>query len=229
LSNTKLQITEIPVGCYVSAYKNFLETKKYLKNVSNKTIDENSNIHFEVEFKQSEDLDAFITNGSIEKEFKLIKLISINNMHLFNAKLQLKKYNDPLDILKEYYSIRLDLYTKRREYLIKQFQSDLEKNMAKLRFIEEYITGVLDINRKPLADIETLLNVRKYPKFTDTDSISSYNYNYLTKLSISSLSLEKINDLQKICESTRKKLQEIQTCTANDLWYKELEHLENLL
>ena len=44
-------------------------------------------------------------------------------MHCFSKKL--KKFNSALDILKEYYEIRLDAYSKEKIYLIKKLKYKL--------------------------------------------------------------------------------------------------------
>lgn len=48
------------------------------------------------------------------KKFKLATTISTSNMMLFDPQGQIKKYDTPEDILREFFDLRLEYYTKRR-------------------------------------------------------------------------------------------------------------------
>ena len=255
--NTTLMISELPVGTWVTPYKDFLEslidnakTKKdvkvikkkiVLKDVLNRTKDENNEICFEIEFKTKEDLDNLIQNNLIEKEFKLTKTFSTNNMYLFSEDLILTKYTNPNDILLDFYDLRVDYYEKRREYIIKKLKRELLILEAKVRFIKEYTDDILDINKKSKDYVYSLLEKRKYPKISGnsgnspdidetedtTNSIASYDY--LTKMSIMSLTKERIEELSNQCERKRDELNDILSKTNKDLWKDDLRTLSQQL
>jgi DNA topoisomerase-2 len=238
LSDKQLKITEIPVGVGVTNYKEFLESfiekgttykkdtkdtknkkKKFeLKDVQNKTKDENDNIIFIVEFKNESDLDHLINSETLEKELKLTKSFSTNNMYLFNEHLILTKYNSPSDILSCFYDIRIEYYEKRKIYITKKLQQELLLLESKARFIKEYIDGILQINKKSKDVIIQSLENGKYIK-------DESSYDYLLKLPIYSLTLEKIQELNKNCESKRSSLLFIQSKTPEELWKIDLEQL----
>lgn len=241
ISDKQIKITEIPVGMGVTTYKEFLESliennlskktgdkskikkKKFeLKDVQNKTKDENDDICFIVEFKNEKDLTDLINSKTLDKELKLVKSFSTNNMYLFNEKLILTKYDTPVDILLEFFDIRIQYYIKRREYIIKRLKRELQILEAKARFIKEYVEGILDINKKSKDYIISLLEERSYP--TDEDS-----YDYLLRLPIYSLTLEKINELNKQCDTKRKELLFFKNKTAEELWKIDLEELSKKL
>ena len=46
------------------------------------------------------------------------KHVNISNMHLHDSKGHIKKYECAIDIIKEFYEIRLEYYHKRYKYLI---------------------------------------------------------------------------------------------------------------
>ena len=50
--------------------------------------------------------------------------------------------------MKEFYFIRLVFYTKRKEYMLKSMQKELDVYQAKIRFIEEFISGEINILQK---------------------------------------------------------------------------------
>ncbi len=251
ISDSQIKITELPVGTAVTTYKEFLEsliegasdkikntTKSksksksiYLKDVKNKTKDENSEICFIIDFKNSNDLDKV----EVEKFFKLTKTFGTNNMYLFSENLILTKYNNPNDILLDFYDIRLEYYEKRRDFLIKRLNNELTLLNSKVRFINEYIDGSLDINRKSKDYIIQLLEKNKYPKLSlqiDTDNENescSPNYDYLVKMQLVSLSSEKIKELQNQRDSKEKELSILQSKTEKDLWKDDLHSILKLI
>ena len=236
ISDTKIEITEIPVGMWVTQYKEFLESfietskntvkkKFYFKDVQNMTKDENTGIHFVIEFKNAKDLKTLIDNGSLEKELKLSKSFSINNMYLFNTNLILTKYQSPLDIINEYYTIRLSFYEKRRLYIINKLTEELKVIKSKIRFIEEYIDGTLDINKKSKDYTIDLLNKRKYHKVNG----SGGEYDYLINLPVISFTSEKIKDLTNTHDKKVSELEYYQSKTDKELWIVDLNNLNKML
>ena len=237
LSDYQIKITEIPVGMGVTNYKEFLESfiektvvkikgdkikpkkKNFeLKDVQNKTIDENDNICFIVEFKNKATLDNLIKTKTLEKELKLVKSFSTNNMYLFNEKLILTKYKTPVDILLEFFDLRLEYYVKRKEYITKRLQRELEILTSKARFIKEYINGDLDINKRSKDYIVSILEKHNYIKDENT-------YDYLLRLPIYSLTLEKIKELEEQCSKKQSELDFIVSKSPEELWRIDLNNI----
>ncbi len=54
----------------------------------------------------------------IEKNMKLSKFISMNNMHLFDPSGHIRRYDSPSAILEEFYNLRLDFYDKRKVFVV---------------------------------------------------------------------------------------------------------------
>jgi DNA gyrase/topoisomerase IV subunit B len=247
LSDAQIKITELPVGCWVTTYKEFLESliennngnskttnKKsakqtiVLKDVQNKTRDENDNICFIVEFKNSKDLDELINTNTLEKFLKLTKPFGTNNMYLFSDDLVLTKYKTPDDILLDFYDIRIEYYKLRRNHLIKCLDNDLLILNSKIRFINAYMNGDLDINRKTKSFIIQLLEDKKYPKITSNES-SEPCFDYLIRMQLISLSFEKIKELELERDSKQTQLTVLKSKTDKDLWKDDLDKLSKMI
>lgn len=271
LSDAQIKITELPIGCGVTTYKEFLEsfiegnsktnsngstntktsntktsnktTKKKisLKDVQNKTRDENDDICFIVEFSKASDLDELVKTNTLEKTLRLTRSFTTNNMYLFSEDLILTKYKNATDILLDFYDLRLEFYEKRKEYLVKRLQNELLLLNSKIRFIEEYIGGSLDINKKSKEYILSLLEQRGYPKLKwnndnknnrnndnkegnsdSDDNESNVSFDYLIRMPIFSLSLEKIKELQNQRDNKKSELDTLQSKTEKDLWKEDL-------
>ena len=264
LSDTQIKITELPVGCWVTTYKEFLEsmiesntnsnskttktksdkktdkktttTKRktlQLKDVQNKTRDENNDICFIVEFRSQNDLDNLIKTGTLEKQLKLTKSFGTNNMYLFSDNLILTKYKDATDILLDFYDIRLEFYESRKKYLVKILTNELTLLNSKIRFINEYMNGELDINRKTRDYIISLLEERDYPKLTcdihsENENGNTKSFDYLVRMPLISLSLEKIRELENHRDTKQRELNNLQNKTERDLWRDDLHNILKL-
>lgn len=51
------------------------------------------------------------------KKFKLSNRLGTNNMHLFGPDRVIKKYDNPEQIIEDFYEIKLELYKKRKNLL----------------------------------------------------------------------------------------------------------------
>jgi DNA topoisomerase-2 len=248
IGDSQVRITELPVGTWVTVYKEFLESliessskrdpgikrKKtatiVLKDVKNKTTDENTGINFIIDFKSGEMLDKLIETSTLEKELKLCKTFNTNNMYLFDDRRVPTKYTNTTDILLDFYDIRLDFYIQRRQCIITRLGKELSVLKAKTRFINEYMGGSIEINRKSREFIMNLLEVKGYPKHADEDStLAGNSYDYLVKLPIMSLTLERIADLERQTDKKQKELEDIQRKSEKDLWREDLASIERLL
>ena len=69
-----------------------------------------------------------------------------------------------------------------------------------------------------------LLEKRKYPVFEPEN-----NYDYLITMQISSISLERIQELEKLKDKKQQELDYYKNSTIQELWLKDLEELEEIL
>jgi DNA topoisomerase-2 len=139
-------------------------------------------------------------------------------MYLFNENLILTKYKTPVDILLEFFDLRLDYYVKRKDYITKRLQRELEILTSKARFIKEYINGDLDINKRSKDYIVSVLEKLDYVK-------DEASYDYLLRLPIYSLTLEKIKELEEQCNKKESELKIILSKSPEDLWIIDLKNI----
>lgn len=69
----------------------------------------------------------FSSDEAIMKNFKLSTSIPDSNYVLFDSANKLRRYADETEILEEFYGIRIDLYAKRKDYLVRKLIRDLGK------------------------------------------------------------------------------------------------------
>ena len=102
-------------------------------------------VDFKIKLKDDVDSIEKSFPGGIKKKFKLSTTISANNYVLFDKFGKIKRYDDEIQILEEFFNERLDLYTKRKEHLIRVLKKEVAQLQNKQRFIKEITSGKLSI------------------------------------------------------------------------------------
>jgi DNA topoisomerase-2 len=231
----KLIIHELPIGEWSSDYKEFLEKmlddtpppkKEGAKNVKEKEKKKNpflsysdnntdTKVHFELEFEPE-----YLENiKDIESTFHLMKKVSLGNMHLYNKKGAIQKYETIESILNDYFDVRLELYQKRKDYLLAELEAQLKVISWKVKFILMIVEKKLEVNNKKKSDIEAELEKHKFMK-------NDNSYNYLLSMPIYNLTNEKIEELKKQEKDKQAEFDALVEKTPEQLWTKDLEELE---
>ena len=142
------------------------------------------------------------------------------NMHAFNAKGVITKYETLNDILKEYADVRLALYETRRQHQIRALQDELPYHDNVVRFIEDQIADkpTIDLRRKSRAECDAVLESAKYTKLAD-------GYEYILRLPVSSFTAEAIAKHTTKLEALRKEIAALQQTTASQMWLADLQQV----
>ena len=146
-------------------------------------------------------------------------------MHLFDAKEHLRKYDNPADIIEEYYSIRLAFYDKRKKYQINTLEKELIIISNKTRFINDNLNGNIDLRRKKKDEIHEILINKKYDLLGNGSDVT--NFNYLIKMPMDSVSEEAVEKLMKEKSERDAELEILSQTTIEEMWLHELSELKN--
>jgi DNA topoisomerase-2 len=201
------RITELPPGTWTQDYREFLEkalADGTVKDFVDVSTDTNINI---------------LVKGIEEKD--LIKSISdkvkTTNMHAFNSKGQITKYDSPNAILKEFAEVRLALYETRRQKQIADIKAELPYHEDVMRFIEDQISDTprLNFRKKARADCETELVAALYRKVSDS-------FDYIFRLPVSTFTAEQVETHRGTLGKLRKELARLETLRNADMWLSEL-------
>jgi DNA topoisomerase-2 len=234
----KIRISELPVGTWTQDYKEFLEgllDAKSSKSKSAKANDEyvkdfvdmstDITVDFEVTFYPgilsklvSEDHEYSI-NG-LEKYLKLYTSQCTSNMHLFNEKEQLNKYDNVYAIIDSYYIIRYEYYAKRKKYIIEKIERELKVLSNKARFIQYNLDDKIDLRKKSKDAIYKIMEDFKF------DLGETNDYNYLVKMPMDSVCKENVEKLLNEHELKKNELATISACSLEHMWLKELDALK---
>ena len=228
ITGDKLIITELPIGEWTTNYKEFLEklldiesskkTKSFL-GYKDKNTDEK--VYFELSFAKG----YLSTAKNIIKNFHLQKSIKLTNMHLYCVNGNIKKYNTINDIIQDFYTERLNIYEKRREYILKQLKYQLDILSYKVKFILMVVQKQLKINNRKKDIIEKDLVNNKFPKFGKNINDENKTYDYLLGMPIYSLTYEKIEELKNQMKNKDIEYNQLNNKKSIDLWKEELQNL----
>ena len=222
--DNKIHITELPIGTWTTPYKEFLEDQvdkgtlvtSYTSNITDDKID------FTLTMKE---LNNMSKKEVIYNKLKLVSKISTKNMHLYDHTGKIKKYMNTCEIIKEFYIVRLNMYTKRKAYITNKLIHELDLIKYKVLFIQNILDGTILINKQKKEQIINKLVELKYPTLSNDFNDIDKSYDYLTSMYLFSLTQEKIDELQTKLQNKEEELAYVNSQTEINIWKTELNEL----
>ncbi|KAK9283698.1 hypothetical protein L1049_011948 [Liquidambar formosana] len=257
VNETTLRITELPIRRWTQDYKEFLESimtgndkikDPFIKDYREHNDD--TTVHFEVIL--SEENLIMAKQEGLLKKFKLTTTISTSNMHLFDPKGVIKKYDNPEQILEDFFHLRLEFYENRKKVILDNLEMELLKLENRVRFILGVVKGEIIVSNRKRADL--LLELQRkgftpFPKKTKTveavvagvtddaeeteenseKGVRASDYEYLLSMAIGTLTLEKVQELCADRDKLNQEVDDLRKATPKSLWMKDLDALEREL
>jgi DNA topoisomerase-2 len=234
MNSNKIHITEFPSNYgSIDNYEKYLESKISVAKDDNNILEDvtfnrsNNFLDVTAKFKMQELRKLMKKSNGIDKFLKIKMNMSIKNIHLFDHNEHLRKYDSTIHVLQEYYKIRLNFYHKRKEFYLKKLRNELNIYKYKVKFIKEYMNGTIKLNKVKKAKIIEQLVDGKYPKLSNDhrNPVEKRTYQYLTGMSIMTLSEEEIDELEKKSKNCQEIYDEYENITVKEIWEKELDEL----
>ena len=232
IAGKTVHITEIPiVDGWLEPYEKKLEARlgNGAKDNDSKLeaidiIPHNNRADITVTFKAQE-LQQLIKKGELEKFLAITQNVSSSNLHLYNAKNRLTKYDSVADILHDFYEQRLHAYELRKNYFLAKLKNELDIYKFKVQFINEYIDQIVQINRCDEEKVINQLEERNYPRLAHdhTTPVKDRSYRYLTDMSILTLTTNKIKELENKMKCCDAEYNDYLTTPIKQIWLKELD------
>jgi DNA topoisomerase-2 len=235
VAEDKIRITELPVGTWTMPYVSFLESlvdgqvdkagKKSAPVIKDFTsVSTEVSVDIVVTFpkdrlRELETLAEDYGCNGVHKLLKLTTTVSTTNMHMFDAKLKLHKYDSVEEIIDDFYGMRLNMYQKRKDYLVVDMEKKLVKLSNRARYIQLTLDGTVDLRRKTAVQVTDLLSGLKFAAL-DGD------YKYLIKMTMDSVTSENVAAILKEKADTEMQLETLKATTLEKMWLSELQMLE---
>eukprot|EP00746_Dinoflagellata_sp_MGD_P000192 gnl/MRDRNA2_/MRDRNA2_100347_c0_seq1.p1 gnl/MRDRNA2_/MRDRNA2_100347_c0~~gnl/MRDRNA2_/MRDRNA2_100347_c0_seq1.p1 ORF type:complete len:1217 (+),score=298.86 gnl/MRDRNA2_/MRDRNA2_100347_c0_seq1:80-3730(+) len=266
-SENTVEITELPVRKWTQDYRELLEDmcKKSQETKSSggvrledyKEYHTETLVHFVLTLSP-ESMKLALQTG-LERTFKLHSSISTSNMMLFNSEHKIIKFDTPVDIIKEFIRVRLPLYQKRKDYLLRRLGREAEILTAKTRFILMVVKGELVVRKRKIAELLAELLQKGFKKMSDLQgadkaeaeegndaepdddedeadqeaargaAVATKEFEYLLGMPLQSLTYEKVQELKKLKNEKVAELQALEKITIENMWLSDLADLEAAL
>ena len=237
-----IRVTELPIGTWTDDYKKFLEdlmdhsskggkkTKKpvivkdYIDMSTDTTIDITIKL-YKGKLKQLEDTETVIGEkvlyNELENALNLTTTKTTTNMNVFNHEEKLRKYDNIIDIMDDFYEERMKLYCKRKQAMIGFLTKELQLITNKAKFINENVNGTIVLIRKKKAEIVSILKEKEYDVI-DGDE----NYSYLIKMPMDSIIEENVTKLNTEHGAKKMQLESVKNTSEAKMWMSDIKKLE---
>ncbi|NP_001082502.1 DNA topoisomerase II alpha L homeolog [Xenopus laevis] len=248
LDSTTIEISELPARTWTQNYKE--QVLEPMLNGTEKTpplITDYKEYHTDttVRFlvKMTEQKLAEAEAAGLHKVFKLQASLTCNSMVLFDHVGCLRKYETVLDILREFFDLRVKYYSLRKDWLVGMLTAEASKLSNQARFILEKIEGKIVIENKPKKELIQMLVQRGY----DSDPVKTWkqtqekeeagelieeeeaeanatgpDFNYLLSMPLWYLTKEKKEELCKQRDTKNTELQDLKRKSPTDLYKQDL-------
>lgn len=246
--DTEVEITELPIRNWTQDFKDKLEeiikaekVPSFIKDY--KDYNTHDSVHFIIQMDEKHMKNA-VEEGLIEK-FKLTKSVATSNLVAFDPQGRITKYANVEAILDEFYSYRLQMYAKRKEWLLQDLQRELRRLTNQARFIQMIIDGKLVISKKKKAVLISelqKLGFDGFPKAKDAgksgelepvvdeeeedpeeESVDASSYDYLLGMALWSLTQERVTKLLRQIGDKEEEVDVLMKKSKEDLWKADLD------
>ena len=230
IDKKRVEISELPIGVWIEDYKIYLEKlidQGKIKGYNDMSTD--TKIDFKIDFDSNETIMKLFSkkneySNDLETILKLYTTKTTTNMHLFDKNQKIKRYENIEEIISEFYDIRMEYYKRRKEYIIKELEHVVLVLINKARFIREQCEDVLDLRRKKMNVICSILSEKKYDTIDDDNT-----YSYLINMPMSSIIEENIEKLENEKDKKIKELNELKAQHISTMWINELKLLQSVI
>ena len=230
--NTKIEVSELPIGIWTEDFKTHLESyidknPKILKDYESHYTEKN--VSFILIFYNKEITDGMfkIKEGQsltkFQQEFKMTnsRPLMTSNMHLYTSDGKIKKYENVLEILREFYTVRLEAYKDRKKNLIDKITKEILHMDSRIKFILDVIEERLKLMNAKKSFIQEYLESNNFPRQEDS-------YDYLIKMPIYNFTYEKKEELIKELKNKKDMLAQLESTDEKTMWLNDIKAFEDI-
>jgi len=245
ISNKEVRITELPIGTWTDDYKKYIEdliqgdtktskagTKQKKKSSTSSVIKDYTDMSTDVvvditikfstnEIDKLKNKETEYECNALEKLLKLYTTRTTTNMHVFDEKEKLRKFNTPEQLIDHYISVRMQTYVLRRNHQIKLLEHEAMVLSNKARFISEVLDDKIDLRRKKKDVVTKMLSNAGYDTVDDDT-----DYKYLIRLPMDSVTEENAERIIKERDDKLAELNVLKNKSEKDIWLYELQQLQ---
>jgi DNA topoisomerase-2 len=164
------------------------------------------------------DFEIFGYSGKdLVKDLKLRKTFHTSNMHLFHPTRGIHRYETPEDILRDFVSLRLEHYEKRKEHLIDVLQKKADLCSHKSKFVSMVIEENLVVFKRKKQDLEKEMS-SIFPKIDGS-------WDYLLNIKTVDYTEERVEALTREASQAKKDLEKMLKTNHINMWRMDIKNL----
>ena len=144
LSNDTVEISELPIGRWTKDYKDYLmkmADRGGLRELTENHTENSVSFLLRLRPDAIDSLERSGRKGGLARALHLERNISLSNMHAFDGRGRLRKFHSPLDIIDEYWPLRLGAYRRRRDATLHAAAVEERMARSKAQFISDVQSG----------------------------------------------------------------------------------------
>jgi DNA topoisomerase-2 len=213
-SGKNVVVKDLPIGTWTGQFKQmldaFCEKKEIVRDYTDTSTD--TDVSFEISL-----IDALPVD-KLEKVLGLTDKIKTSNMHLFDVDGHIKKYTSPNEILIEFAHKRLEIYSKRKEHILKDLTASLPYHRNVVEFIRLHCDDKIDLRRKTTEECSAILSAAGLEQIEES-------FDYLLKLPMRTLTKENIEKHERELAALQKKIEVTTKTEPFEMWVQNLSAL----
>ena len=222
---TSYTITELPIGIEYQKYVEFLDKlceNGTIQDYDDKCDPKTDKIFFNI--KTTREFTRKIDNDE-RKLYETLHLVKSlpEVLCCIDESNRVREFNSVQEILDMFISIRLKFYQKRKDWLVEDLKQKLTKLASKYYFIKGVVDGTIIVSKRKKDNI--IEQLEKIDKICKVDG----SYDYLLAMQISSLTVEKMEELKKQIEDGKEEYKTVKSTTIQDMWLADLHELKKVL
>lgn len=132
--------------------------------------------------------------------------------------------------MNDFYSHRIVKYDERKLIYTQILENELNLLQWRIKFIEDYMSKRIIIERKKKIEIIENLKKLNYPMLS-TDykaEEKDKNYNYIIDIKLFDLTLEKMEELESKFKAKQEEYEKYKKLNSKDIWKSELLELKKI-
>lgn len=224
--SNSVHITEVPPNYTRDKYIAVLETLKNNRKIRSYVENINGD-EFDIVIKMIPGWTKLKVTDVEKRQKILIQMFKLEskqseNITVINTKDEIVRYNNIAEVFFEYIVYVLNIYKKRKQYLLDTMISDSAMNLEKIRFIKLVNDDIIILKNRKRVDIDQELTKHEFKEFDNS-------YDYLLNMRISNLTYEKIFELESIMQDTNNKIKILNQTGAAQIWLDDLKEFEKFL
>ena len=244
ISPNKARILELPIGLWTDDFKEALEALvsecPEMKSCTNESTEDK--VSFVVTFDNRDSADDWVTpTGScsplsrLESRLKMFstKPLATSNMHLFNRHGQIRKYNSPMEVINEFFEVRMGAYLKRKESMSEELRTSLFILEQKTRFVELVTSRIIDLHHAPDDDVVE----EEEGQLATTDAMLiehglkavDGSFRFLLAMPMASMTRKRKHQLEAEREAKREELEALERTDTKTMYCTDLDRVEKEL